>query len=144
MSTDGGMPPRSAATSTSGETIVDDLENHRQNLNSSNPRGNSNIGYGVDVASAEADFHELNRQLSGISRTASRHSRRLSKSQSKAGDPEKSAGEEEGSEQFDLEGHLRGEESADRDAGIRPKKIGELEWFITNVECGMLAYVWIN
>lgn len=152
MSTDGDMPPRSAATSTSGETIVDDLENHRQNLNSSNPRGNSNIGYGVDVASAEADFHELNRQLSGISRTASRHSRRLSKSQSKAGDPEKSAREEEDeSGQFDLEGHLRGEESADRDAGIRPKKIGELEcgggfFFlqISDVGCWMLAHVWIN
>lgn len=127
MSTEGGMPPRSAATSTSGETVVDDLENDRQNLNSSNPRGNSNIGYGVDVAAAEADFHELNRQLSGISRTTSRHSRRLSKSQSKAGDPEKSAGKEEDSEQFDLESHLHGEESADRDAGIRPKKIGELD-----------------
>lgn len=141
MSTDGGMPPRSAATSTSGDTIIDDLENHRQNLNSSNPRGNSNIGYGVDVASAEADFHELNRQLSGISRTASRHSRHLSKSQSKGGDPEKFVGEEEGSEQFDLEGHLRGEESADRDAGIRPKKIGELEWLVKNVRRGILAYV---
>lgn len=121
------MPPRSAATSTSGDTIVDDLENHRQNLNSSNPRGNSNIGYGIDVAAAEADFHELNRQLSGLSKTASRQSRRLSKSQSKAGDPEKLSEGDGESEGFDLEDHLRGAENADRDAGIRPKKIGELD-----------------
>lgn len=131
MSTEGGKPPGSASTSTSGDTVVGDLENRRQNLNSSNPRGNSNIGYGVDVAAAEADFYELNRQLSGVSRTASR---RLSKSQSKAGDPEKSSGDDddeegEGSGQFDLEGHLRGEVSADRDAGIRAKKIGEFGGF---------------
>lgn len=133
MSTEGGMPPRSASTSTSGDTVFGELENRRQDLNSSNPRGNSNIGHGVDVAAAEADFYELNRQLSGVSRTTSRHSRRLSKPQGKAGDPEKSAGDdndEEGSGQFDLEGHLRGEVSADRDAGIRPKKIGEFGGFV--------------
>lgn len=137
MSTEGGKPPGSASTSTSGDTVVGDLENRRQNLNSSNPRGNSNIGHGVDVAAAEADFYELNRQLSGVSRIASR---RLSKSQSKAGDLEKSAGddddEEEGSGQFDLEGHLRGEVSADRDAGIRAKKIGEFYIPVLGVDLG--------
>lgn len=120
-----GVPPHSTATSTSGDTIIGDLENHRQNLNSSNPRGNSSIGHGVDVAAAEADFHELSRQLSGLSRTASRHSRRLSRSQSKTGDPEKSGPVEEEEEQFDLEDHLRGAESDERAAGIRPKKIGK-------------------
>lgn len=108
--------------------MVGELEAHRQNLNSSNPRGNSNINQGVDVAAAEADFHELSRQLSGMSRTTSRHSRRLSRSQSKtAGDPEKSGAVGEEAEQFDLEGHLRGNESEERASGIRPKAIGELD-----------------
>lgn len=146
MSTEGGKPPGSASTSTSGDTVVGDLENRRQNLNSSNPRGNSNIGYGVDVAAAEADFYELNRQLSGISRIASR---RLSKSQSKAGDPEKSSGDDddeegEGSGQFDLEGHLRGEVSTDRDAGIRAKKIGEFGGFSLVLGCGFGLTVYIR
>lgn len=87
------------------------------------------MGHGVDVAAAEADFQELSRQLSGLSKTTSRHSRRLSRSQShKGGDPEKFEEEEAAAQQFDLEGHLRGDESEERAAGIRPKHIGMFDY----------------
>ncbi|CUS08831.1 unnamed protein product [Tuber aestivum] len=112
------------------DTVIDDSEKMRQDLNTSNPRGNSNISTGVDVAAAEADFQELSRQLTGLSKTTSRQTRRMSRTHSRVGgagikiggDPEK-AEDEEGN-QFDLENHLRGNESADREAGIRPKHIG--------------------
>ena len=111
----------------SEDTTMDDPEKMRQELNSSNPRGNSNIYTGVDVASAEAEFQELGRQLTELSKTTSRQTRKISRTQSRVGggDPEKAGvEEEEDGGQFDLEGHLRGNQSADREAGIRPKHIG--------------------
>jgi len=111
---------------------MDDYEKMRQELNASNPRGNSNIYTSVDVASAEAEFQELGRQLTELSKTTSRQTRRISRTQSRVGggvtsggDPEKAGvEEEEDGGQFDLEGHLRGTQNADREAGIKPKHIG--------------------
>jgi len=118
------------------DSTMDDLEKMRQELNASNPRGNSNIYTGVDVASAEADFQELSRQLTELSKTTSRQTRKMSRTQSRVGgramgggDPEKVGVEEEGEGQFDLENHLRGTESADREAGIKPKHIGKFTIF---------------
>ena len=115
---------------------MDDHEKMRQELNASNPRGNSNIYTGVDVASAEAEFQELGRQLTELSKTTSRQTRKISRTQSGVGggDPEKAGvEEEEDGGQFDLEGHLRGNQSADREAGIRPKHIGIYLFFFLSI-----------
>jgi len=120
------------------DTSIDGLERMRQELNASNPRGNSNIYSGVDVATAEAEFQELSRQLTELSKTTSRQTRKISRTQSRVagratggGDPEKAGVEEEGEGQFDLESHLRGTESADREAGIKPKHIGKFTFFLS-------------
>ncbi|KAF8469447.1 ABC-2 type transporter-domain-containing protein [Kalaharituber pfeilii] len=118
---------KTSTTSISEETMVGDLENQRVNLNSSNPRGESNIGqHGVDVAAAEAEFMELSRQLSGLSRRMTHNSiRDAQHSGNGVKDYEKGAGEGD-DEQFDLEAHLRGVEGEERNAGIKPKQIGVL------------------
>lgn len=97
----------------------------REDLNTSNPRGNSALPGGINVAQAEAEFLEMSRQMSGVSRT---ESRRISRTQSRRVDEEKEDPEkvdfEEEDEPFDLEQHLRGNESSEREAGIKPKRIG--------------------
>ena len=95
-------------------------------VNAANPRGDSNIGQsGINVEAAERDFYELSRQMSVASQKS-----KLSRVQSrKAADLEKGGldkeeGENEGEVQFDLEGHLRGTQFSEKEAGMRSKKIG--------------------
>lgn len=96
----------------------------------SNPNGFVSAHTGINIEAAEAEFAELQGELSGISKT----SRRLSKThsrQSKKGagihekDIERAASSQETvGEQFDLESTLRGNQAAEVDSGIRPKHIG--------------------
>ncbi|KAF2685329.1 ABC transporter CDR4 [Lentithecium fluviatile CBS 122367] len=75
---------------------------------------------GVDISRAEAEFAELNRELSRtshLSRVQSRHSR-------KGADVEKAADETSSEEQFDLETVLRGNRDEEERAGIKSKRIG--------------------
>lgn len=89
--------------------------------------GNTLILY-PDVASAEADFAELQRELSGISQASRRMSRTKSRTQRTI--PEKDVEQSTTSdstaneEQFDLEATLHGNHQADEESGIRPKHIG--------------------
>ena len=118
---------RNSSSAASDDTTVEGLSapRQREGLNTSNPRGNSTTKQGVNVAEAEQEFHELNRQLSGISRTSSRG---ISRTQSrKLADPEKGVRldrGEGGEDKFDLEDHLRGNELYEKAAGIRQKRIG--------------------
>ncbi|TVY17321.1 ABC transporter G family member 11 [Lachnellula arida] len=127
------IAPASANTTarTSADTIAD-AEVQRENARHSNPNGFTRTESGVDVKSAEAEFATLQRELTGISQT-SRHLSRTHSRQSQASktkgtsrDVEKAATSESNSEgeQFDLESTLRGNQNAERDAGIRPKHIG--------------------
>ncbi|KAK8203400.1 ATP-binding cassette transporter snq2 [Zalaria obscura] len=84
---------------------------------------------GVDVEQAQAEFAELNRQLTGLSQT----SRRLSRTQSRrsvkngaakdveAGISSTSSSDDEA---FDLEEYLRGTKRLEDEAGIKAKQIG--------------------
>ncbi|KLU92926.1 hypothetical protein MAPG_11875 [Magnaporthiopsis poae ATCC 64411] len=120
------QPNRSAnslpASSSSTTTNVEDM---REEAKRNNPNGTSNVGSGVSVEQAEADFADLQRELTGLSR-ASRVRSRSSQHQhdiEKAGvDLAQSSSSE--SERFDLESYLRSGIAAQREAGIRPKHIG--------------------
>ncbi|KAK1834136.1 ABC-2 type transporter-domain-containing protein [Podospora conica] len=107
-------PSRSTSSST------DHVEELREEARRKNPNGSSTTE-GVSIKRAEADFVELQRELSRLSRQASRTA-------SRGGDAEKgdpgadSSGET--AEQFDLEAALRGDLDAEIEAGIRPKHIG--------------------
>ena len=106
-----------------------DLEHRRESV----PKETSNNGLvrtqsaGVDVERAEQDFAQLNRQFS----TYSERSRRLSKhhsgqrSKARVSDVEKACSSDVSSEEpWDLETTLRGASAADREAGIKVKRIG--------------------
>ena len=92
------------------------------------PANHSRTETGVSVERAEADFAELNRQLSGLSQT----SRKLSKTTSRASgrratDVEKTAAssdDSEDGERFDLETTLRGAREEEKAYGIKAKRIG--------------------
>jgi ATP-binding cassette subfamily G (WHITE) protein 2 (SNQ2) len=117
-----------------------DPEKQREDTRHGNPNGFSRPSTGVSVSEAEAEFAELQRELSGISEKsrkgrASRKSSfgigqvRSSLSRKRAAsDVEKvitisdTSAEEDA--RFDLEGTLRGNQNAEREAGIRPKRIG--------------------
>lgn len=107
-------PTRSTSSST------DHVEELREEARRKNPNGASTTD-GVSIKRAEADFVELQRELSRLSRQASHTG-------SRGGDAEKgdpgadSSGET--AEQFDLEAALRGDLDAEIEAGIRPKHIG--------------------
>ncbi|GAB7347060.1 hypothetical protein MBLNU459_g3198t2 [Dothideomycetes sp. NU459] len=83
---------------------------------------------GVNVEQAQAEFAELNRQLTGMSQA----SRRLSRTQSRRSvknatvqDLEKAeTSETSDDEQFDLESYLRGNKRLEEEAGIKNKHIG--------------------
>ncbi|TPX15449.1 uncharacterized protein E0L32_004429 [Thyridium curvatum] len=121
------VPPRSSTSSTTA-----DPEELREEARRNNPNGLSRVQTGVSVEQAEADFAELQRELSSMSR-ASRVNSRSSHRRSIA-DAEKGTGaagvasaaseSTEDTEQFDLEATLRGDLAAEREAGIRPKHIG--------------------
>lgn len=81
---------------------------------------------GVSVEQAEADFQELQREFTGVSR-ASRRESRASRRGKNDNDPEKNKIASESSDDgsiFDLETALRGDLDASQDVGIRPKHIG--------------------
>ncbi|KAF2734360.1 ABC transporter [Polyplosphaeria fusca] len=82
------------------------------------------VNSGVDVARAEADFAELNKELS----RSSHISRKLSRVQSRKdviADVEKAPASDDSSEDpFDLQAVLRGNRDEEEAAGIKSKKIG--------------------
>ncbi|KAI1347172.1 ABC-2 type transporter [Xylaria sp. FL0043] len=107
---------------TSVPTFSDTSEERRENARQSNPNGFSRVNSGISVEQAQADFAELQREISGLSRASRVNSHRHN-------DPEKgmkgdSTGSETSEEEFDLEQVLRGGLDAEREAGIKPKHIG--------------------
>ncbi|KAK4230160.1 ABC transporter G family member 11 [Podospora fimiseda] len=118
-STANNTPTSLSSTSSRTQTVEDLLEEARQN----NPNGTSRPT-GVSINQAEADFAQLQRELSRISRRAS-HAR--SHGDAEKGQAKNSSSSEDldgTEEQFDLEAALRGDLDAEREAGIRPKHIG--------------------
>lgn len=116
-------------TTTTRRSSEDTVENARAN----NPNGSSHPMGGVSVHGAEADFAQLQRELTGISNRSRQLSRTHSRASSKKHgvaerDVEKvgSSGSSDADEQFDLEATLRGSKAADDEAGIRSKRIGVL------------------
>ena len=98
-----------------------------RSFENTNSHGLTRTQSGVDVEQAEKDFADL-------SKTLSQHSRRMSRSYSRASRPvnvkpvndvEKGVGSEESSqEDWSLEDTLRGAKEADLEAGIKQKHIG--------------------
>ncbi|KAL2259850.1 hypothetical protein VTK26DRAFT_6321 [Humicola hyalothermophila] len=107
--------PASSDTNINARTGEDLLEEARRN----NPNGTTRTT-GVSVKQAEADFVELQRELSRMSRASHRNSHGDEKGRLEAGFPPS----QETFEQFDLEAVLRGDLEAEREAGIRPKHVG--------------------
>lgn len=107
---------------------IGDYEQQREELRISNPQGITSTLTGVDVEKAEHDFEELNRQFSSISHQA----RHLSKQASRASKPavttedvEKAGSSADSDDPWDLETTLRGNRTAEEEAGIKDKHIGE-------------------
>ena len=89
---------------------------------------------GVDVERAEQEFAQLNRQFSACSewnrRLSKQHSRQHSTAQ--VSDVEKAVSSDQSSEEpWDLETTLRGASAADREAGIKVKRIGAFHAMLT-------------
>lgn len=93
------------------------------------------IQHHVDISAAEDEFHALERNLTRISIAAAQSRRSSLISHQTATTPaapppdvEKAEQEaiEEEAERFNLEQTLRGDETAERTAGIKPKRIGVL------------------
>ncbi|KAJ5980879.1 hypothetical protein N7481_008177 [Penicillium waksmanii] len=104
-----------------------DYEQQREELRISNPQGFTSTLTGVNIEKAEHDFEELNRQFSSISHQA----RHLSKQASRASRPIVTAEDVEGTgssadsdDLWDLETTLRGNRTAEEEAGIKDKHIG--------------------
>ncbi|KAI1434046.1 ABC-2 type transporter [Xylaria sp. CBS 124048] len=111
-------------SSTSSVPTFSDLsEDQRENARQSNPDGFSHVNAGISVKQAEADFAELQREISGLSR-ASRVKSRQANDDAEKGIGGDAAGSETTEEGFDLEQVLRGGLAAEREAGIKPKHIG--------------------
>ncbi|KAI0129629.1 ABC-2 type transporter [Xylariales sp. AK1849] len=116
-----GRPTTSASSKT-------DLDEARERARQNNPNGMSRVNSGISVEQAEADFAELQRELSGLSRA----SRRNSRASRDGGDLEKggkgvnaeSPGSISTEDVYDLESALRGGLAAEEAAGIKPKHIG--------------------
>ncbi|KAI1406119.1 ABC-2 type transporter-domain-containing protein [Hypoxylon fuscum] len=108
----------------SNSTAVTDLEEQRETARQNNPNGFSRINTGVSVEQAEADFAELQRELSGLSRASRTHSRKGTDVEKGAHTATESAESEDSIDIFDLETTLRGGLDAEREAGIKPKHIG--------------------
>lgn len=109
------------------EDTVTDAEAQRENARQNNPNGLTNPTRGVSVEAAEAEFAQLQRELTGLSEK-SRRSRRQSihsthnKEVDLEGDPVADSESEE--VPFDLESTLRGYKATDEESGIRSKRIG--------------------
>jgi ATP-binding cassette, subfamily G (WHITE), member 2, SNQ2 len=109
------------------EDTVTDAEAQRENVRQNNPNGFARSTGGVSVEGAEAEFAELQRELTGLSEK-SRRSRRQSvlSAHNKETDVEAAAVADDSSEEapFDLENTLRGKLASDEQSGIRSKRIG--------------------
>ncbi|KAF2966763.1 hypothetical protein GQX73_g6802 [Xylaria multiplex] len=117
-----GVAQSRPSSATSVPTFSDTSEEQRENVRHSNPNGFSRVSAGVSVEQAEAEFAELQREISGLSRASRVNSHH-------AGDPEKGiksgvTGSETSEDDFDLEQVLRGGLDAEQEAGIKPKHIG--------------------
>ncbi|KAK8078824.1 hypothetical protein PG994_002631 [Apiospora phragmitis] len=128
---------REGTRPSTGATATTDLEEQRERARQNNPHGTSDAHNGVSVEQAQADFAELQRELSGLSRTSRTHShqshasRRGTVRDAEKGDPKTAVGsltDSPGSNStedvFDLETVLHGGLEAEREAGIKPKQIG--------------------
>ena len=124
---EGEVDKESSALSKSPSSTSSNSQNYeelREEARRNNPNGVSHADTGVSVEQAEADFANLQRELSRLSRVS------RPKSKGHAGDMEKggiiteSKASGETAEQFDLESALRGDLEAEREAGIRPKHVG--------------------
>ncbi|KAJ8070212.1 hypothetical protein OCU04_000598 [Sclerotinia nivalis] len=114
-----------AATTNTARESIEDAETQRENVRNANPNGFVSTNQGIDVKTAEAEFAQLQRELTGISTKSKALSRTRSKSKTAgANDVEKSGESSEEAEQFDLEDTLRGNRQAEEDSGIRSKHIG--------------------
>ncbi|OTB09671.1 hypothetical protein M426DRAFT_50610 [Hypoxylon sp. CI-4A] len=117
-------PSIRSARPSSNSTATADPEEQRETARQNNPNGFSHINTGVSVEQAEADFAELRRELSGLSRASRTRSRKETDIE-KGIDATVESPESEGSvDIFDLEAALRGGLDAEREAGIKPKHIG--------------------
>ncbi|KAI2628522.1 ABC-2 type transporter-domain-containing protein [Hypoxylon sp. NC1633] len=108
----------------STSTAATDLEEQRETARQNNPNGFSRVNTGVSVEQAEADFAELQRELSGLSRASRTQSRKETDVEKGAHTTLEVPGSEDSDEMFDLETILRGGLDAEREAGIKPKHIG--------------------
>jgi ATP-binding cassette subfamily G (WHITE) protein 2 (SNQ2) len=122
-------PRRERTSIDSYDTFAEalDPEKRRESVRQANPNGFVSGDTGVNVEAAEAEFAELQRELSGISVASRRLSKTQSRSKSTKGkDIEKAASSASASDddQFDLESTLRGNRAAEQDSGIRSKSIG--------------------
>ncbi|KAK4183582.1 putative ATP-binding transporter [Podospora australis] len=108
--------PHQLSSSSSSQT--QNAEDLREEARQKNPNGTTSP-MGVSIERAEADFIQLQRELSHMSRASRSRSH---------GDAEKGQAQTDASsetlDQFDLEAALRGDLDAEREAGIRPKHIG--------------------
>ncbi|KAH6617791.1 ABC-2 type transporter-domain-containing protein [Chaetomium sp. MPI-SDFR-AT-0129] len=111
--------PSRVSTSSTARNAGDHVEEARRN----NPNGTTRAE-GISVEQAEADFADLQRELSHLSRASQRRNAKNDEKGEKGGAEAGSAASEETFEQFDLEAVLRGDLDAEREAGIRPKHIG--------------------
>ncbi|WPG98335.1 Hypothetical protein R9X50_00112400 [Acrodontium crateriforme] len=88
------------------------------------PVFNSRKHAGVDVAGAEREFADLQRELSHVSRNLSRQQSKRSEKHKNDVEKAISADPSEASEPFDLEEIMRGNKALEEDAGIKAKQIG--------------------
>jgi hypothetical protein len=109
------------------EDTMNDAEKQRVDSRQNNPNGFTTSIGGVSVEGAEAEFAELQRELTGLSEK-SRRSRRQSfhSAHNKETDVEVAAAANTDAEDvpFDLESTLRGNKAIDEEHGIRSKRIG--------------------
>ncbi|KAK4133652.1 hypothetical protein BT67DRAFT_434638 [Trichocladium antarcticum] len=118
----GSAAPQVTTSSLSRTTTPSTIRNAEdliEETRRTNPNGTTRAT-GVSVKQAEADFAELQRELSHMSRA----SRRRSQGDDEKGTREAGPSSQETFEQFDLEAALRGDLDAEREAGIKPKHIG--------------------
>ena len=94
-----------------------DYANQWEQIRTSNPQGIVSSRTGVDVAQAEEDFFELNREFS-------RQASRASKPTAFTEDVEKAESSADSEGSWDLETTLRGNRTAEEEAGIKDKHIG--------------------
>ena len=111
-------------TPTHHEDAIQNFEKQDKDIEY-NPNGYSAIRAGVNVERAEAEFAELNKELSRVSQRSRRLSRTRSGQTGNVGeDVEKAPESETSDELFDLETTLRGNKGLEEEAGIKSKRIG--------------------